>query len=43
MLAHEQYMLGKAYTGLSKDVRGSIADIDLVAIVIDIFGECRVS
>ena len=40
MLAYEQYMSWEnAYTGLSNDVRGNIADEDLV-IVIDV---CRVS
>jgi hypothetical protein len=33
MLVHEQYMFGdKAYSGLSKDDRGSIADADVVII-----------
>jgi hypothetical protein len=42
MLAHEQYMFGEnAYTGLSKDVRGSIANADLVINII--FGARRVS
>jgi hypothetical protein len=42
MLVREQYMFGEnAYTGLSKDVGGNIADVDLV--VIRVFGVCRVS
>jgi hypothetical protein len=42
MLAHEQYMFGEnAYTGQSKDVRGSIANADLVINII--FGARRVS